>query len=118
MARRLESSIESAACKKIKAELGVDSLKLNLRGNRGWPDRLFFIPGGRPLLIEFKRPGTEPEPLQVYRHNQLKEWDYAIEVHDTTEGAFRAVARALEAAQVPKGRGQVVAGARVRRTVR
>jgi len=44
MARRLESSIEAAACKKIKAELGVDSLKLNLRGNRGWPDRLFFIP--------------------------------------------------------------------------
>lgn len=111
---RREASIENQACDRIMALYGITNLKLNLRGNNGWPDRIFFIPGGRPLLIEFKRPGEEPEPLQRHRHDLLKRLNYDIEVHDTVDGAVRAVAKALAAARLSKARSKVPSGARVR----
>lgn len=95
-----ESKIENDVSRRALYELGVASLKLNLRGNNGWPDRLYLIPGGRPLLIEFKRPGEEPRPLQVHRHAQLKMLNYHVEVHDDQLEAFKAIAKALEAARV------------------
>ena len=49
----LESKVERTACKKIRELLGIESTKLNVRGETGLPDRLFWIPGGRPLFIEF-----------------------------------------------------------------
>ena len=36
-------------------------------GNQGWPDRLVLLPGARLGFLELKRPGEEPEPLQVER---------------------------------------------------
>ena len=65
-----EATCENAVVAGAEA-LGVPSIKLNLKGNRGWPDREFWIPGGRPLLIEFKLPGEEPDPLQAHRHDTL-----------------------------------------------
>lgn len=98
----LESKIEKKACWRILRQLGVRSLKLNVSGSTGWPDRIFFIPGGRPLFIEFKQPGEEPRPKQVYIHGILKHLDYEVQVHDTVDGAFQAVTQALETACLPK----------------
>lgn len=95
----------------------MESVKLTPAGNRGYMDRLFWIPGGRPLLIEFKVPGEEPEPLQAYRIERLREIGYDVEVHTTADGAVAAVCRALESAQVPAPRRKVPRGARVRRAV-
>lgn len=75
-----ESSIERAACRRIAAELGVENLKLNVKGNTGWPDRIFFLPGGRPLLVEFKRPGERSRPKQMYIISQLIANGYDAEV--------------------------------------
>ncbi len=102
---KLESSVETGACQRILDELGVESLKLNVRGKIGFPDRLFWLPGGRPLLIEFKRVGEEPRKIQTHIHKKLKKLGYMIEVHDDVESAFRAVQHALDATQVPKDRG-------------
>lgn len=57
---RREASIEQAFAKKVKRDMhGWKTLKLNVSGQRDWPDRLCV--GPRLVLIEFKRPG---EPLR------------------------------------------------------
>lgn len=92
----LETDIEQRACARALKELGVRSLKLNVVGQTGWPDRMFFVPGGRPLFIEFKRPGEEPGPKQQHIHALLRHIKYEVQVHDTVDGAFQAVLEAIK----------------------
>lgn len=100
-----EASIEETACRKALDELSVRSLKLNGSGNTGWPDRVFFIPGGKPLFIEFKQPGESAEPRQALIHKFLKYHGYQITVEDSVEGALKAVRTSLATA-VAAGRAQ------------
>src|SRR5690606_26564047 len=95
--RVLETDIEEWVVTEAE-RLGVPSLKLNLRGNRGWPDRIFLIPGGRPLFIEFKRPGEEPRKLQQQRHRILRKLGYEVEVHEERQAALDAVRQARDRA--------------------
>ena len=90
-----ESSIERWVCRKARLQFGVPNLKITQPGSTGWPDRLFLIPGGRPLFIEFKKPGEEPEKIQLHRHEELRALGYDIEVHDTREGAINAIEDAV-----------------------
>jgi hypothetical protein len=97
-----EATIERAVCETALKKLGVPSVKW---GVDGWPDRIFFIPGGKPLFIEFKAPGEVPRPRQAYRRKCLTLWGYTIEIHHDTETALSAITRALGAARLPdKGR--------------
>jgi hypothetical protein len=57
-------------------------------GNRSQPDFIFWVPGGRPLLIEFKRPGSLPTPLQETTIGQFRDDGYNIQIHDTKESAI------------------------------
>lgn len=100
-----ESSIERKTCKLALEQLGVRNVKLVTPGDTGWPDRIFWIPGGRPLLIEFKAPGEAPRPKQIYIHELLRQLGYNVEVHDDTDIAFQSIARAVEAARLPKKGG-------------
>lgn len=95
----LESYIERTACRRI-ADLGVRNIKL--AKVRGWPDRLFLIPGGKPLFIEFKRPGAKPRKFQSHIHAILRRLGYKVEIHDDATQAVEAVRRALEATRVPE----------------
>lgn len=97
---QLEATIERDACSDALTLLGVRSSKLITPGDTGWPDHIFWIPGGRPLLIEFKREGEEPRPKQGYIHEVLKGLGYDIETHDTKAGALEAIRRALGAAGI------------------
>lgn len=94
----LESPIEGWVVTEAESTLGLTSIKLNLRGNRAWPDRLFFVPGGRPVLIEFKRPGDDLRPLQVHRRNQLTRWGYDVFSTDDRNTAILYLTRKVEAA--------------------
>lgn len=96
--QRLEVSIEEAAVEKIKQLFGILGLKFNTRSGNGWPDRIFLIPGGRPLFIEFKRPGKDLEPLQADVHRQLREIGYDVEAADNIPDAVDLVAAALQRA--------------------
>jgi hypothetical protein len=107
----LEQTIEDKVTKRALKELGVISIKLNLHGNNGWPDRMFLIPGGKPLFIEFKRPDEEPRSLQSYIHKVLAVLGYQIEVHDDVICALQSIARALEAARLHEESYQVSARA-------
>lgn len=90
-----ESKIERKVCT-VAMQMGVFSLKL--RGiERGWPDRMFLIPGGRPLFIEFKSVGAEPSAYQRLIHERLQYANYQIQVHDSAERAIAAIREAVDA---------------------
>lgn len=96
---KLEHAIEQQVVA-IARRAGVESLKFQPIGSGGWPDRVFLVPGGHPLFIEFKRPGEQLRPLQVARHDQLRRLGYYVKVVDSVESGRQAVANALEAASV------------------
>lgn len=76
---------------------GCRCTKLQGMGNRAEPDYLFRIPGGRPFLIEFKRPGECPTPLQTVSINSWLADGYDVEVHDTKESAIAAIKKRMDA---------------------
>ena len=89
--RRLEKDIEDRACKRAFSELGVRNIKVNTLTETGWPDRMFLIPGGMPLFIEFKQPGEEPRAKQLHIHALLKGLGYLVKVCDNEEDAMEAI---------------------------
>jgi len=107
-----ESKIERKACELVKQHLGIIGSKLVVPGDTGFPDRIFWIPGGKPLLIEFKRPGEEPKPKQLHNHQQLRKLGYRVEVHDNELRALQAVIDAVETTQLPKEGREILARAR------
>ena len=77
---------------------GILHVKLNLQFRRGWPDRMFLIPGGRPLLIEFKRPGKQLELLQAHVISKLKALNYDVHWTSKAEEAIYLIAARVSAA--------------------
>lgn len=78
--RTLESAVEREAVQAAIRELGLEVVKMKVRT---WPDRMFLIPGGRPLFIELKNPHdgklSAGQKLRVYR---LMRDGYDVEIHD------------------------------------
>lgn len=86
---------------------GIRFLKLNTAGNHGWPDRLFFVPGGRPIIIEFKRPGGEVSGQQSDHIGYLKRMGYDAYVVEEVAVGIAILEKSLEAAQVSKESSEV-----------
>ena len=87
----LESSIEHDTWTKAEAYWSVVSSKLVTPGQTGWPDRIFWLPGGKPLLIEFKQAGEEAEVLQKHRHKVLRDLGYDVHVCDSVQSALTII---------------------------
>jgi len=96
----LESKIERDACKEIFNYLGIKNSKLKTDEN-GFPDRMFWMPNGKPFFIEFKRPGEVPEKLQAHRHTFLESLGYTVETHDNVADAFQAVFEKVDTKRLP-----------------
>ena len=107
-----ETKIELQACDLIFGNLGIGSLKVNVRGNTGWPDRIFWVPGGKPLIIEFKTPDGELSPKQKYHIERLKKDGYNVEVCDNAIDALYAAIKAVEATRLSEEGRQILARAR------
>lgn len=105
----LETDLEERVCNDALRLYGVLNLKLNGRGNTGYPDRIFWIPGGEPLLIEFKLPDEDPRKRQNLVHAQLLYKGYDVQVHDTYEEAIAAIRKALDTARPPDAGRQLLA---------
>lgn len=87
----LEARIERIACQRIRNLLGIEGIKFEPHGSTGWPDRIFFVPGGRPLLIEFKRPGEPLSPKQALVVMNLRELGYDVHVCTSAKQALAVV---------------------------
>jgi Holliday junction resolvase len=49
--------------------------------NNGWPD-LECFKNGETIFIECKAEGERPDPLQVYRHDQIRKQGFKVLVVD------------------------------------
>ena len=89
---RAREGIVSASEKVLEAELrercktlGWMCIKLTSQYQRGLPDRLILMPGGRVCFAEIKTTGKKPTALQKLTHERLRALGYRVEVVDTTE---------------------------------
>ena len=89
---RAREGIVSASEKVLEAELrerckalGWMCIKLTSQYQRGLPDRLILMPGGRVCFAEIKTTGKKPTALQRVTHERLRALDYRVEVVDTIE---------------------------------
>src|SRR5580700_822700 len=102
---QLESSIERRVKQWADAH-GILNCKFTPVGTRGYPDRMFFVPGGFPLLLEFKKEGETPTKLQAYIIGKLKENGYDARWTDNSETAIGWLREALDTAKrAAQGRG-------------
>ena len=77
---KLESDTEDTVVSYATNE-GCLTLKLNVWGRRGWPDRIFVF-RGKVLFVEFKREGEDLRKLQEYVHGKLREHGIKVYVVD------------------------------------
>lgn len=87
--KRLEKNIEQSFVSKVKKEFPyLRTLKLNVTGQRSWPDRMIPVNKGHSLFIEFKRPGEAATPLQEDCHEHLLRLGHDVKVFDDDVEAF------------------------------
>ena len=97
---RRESALE-AWCVKTARLRGIVTAKMTLCD--GIPDRIFFIAGGSPLIVEFKAAGLAPEELQNWYLKTLTAAGYKA-VHCDTKEKFIEL---LEACACPAERSKM-----------
>jgi len=88
----LERAVEDNFVK-FAASNGCLALKMEIQGNRNYPDRQIFMPDkrGRVFFIEFKRKGEKPRKAQNYRFNKLRQLGYKVYVCDSEECARKTL---------------------------
>lgn len=74
----LESQIQSRIIQRLKRE-GWLVVKIGLTNLPGFPD-IMALKDGMAKFIEVKRPGEKPRDLQEYRHKQLRDCGFSVEV--------------------------------------
>lgn len=82
----LESKIEEKV-QKFAEERGWLVRKLQWIGRRAAPDR-FYLRAGRVVLVEFKRAGKKPDPLQEREHKRLREHGAEVIIIDSVEAGY------------------------------
>lgn len=54
-------------------------------GYDGAPDRIVLLPGGKIGFVEVKALGEKPRPLQLARHNLLRQLGFKVYILDGTD---------------------------------
>lgn len=80
----LERTIELKFVKEVKKAGGI-ALKLVCPGYIGMPDRLVLMPKGKMFFAEMKAPGQKSRPVQVKRHEMLRNLGFKVYVVDSLE---------------------------------
>jgi len=89
----LERDLERYFTKQCKA-LKLMTLKLNVRYNRGWPDRVVIFNDGTVIWVELKRPGGKLSALQSKVILELRECKQEVYVIDSKKGIDDVLATA------------------------
>lgn len=95
MAGPRESKLQAAVVEAARTELGIESVKMR---SRAWPDYQFFVHGGRPCLIEFKRPGESARKNQRLKIFRLRKLGYNVHLCDDKDEALGILRAALKQA--------------------
>lgn len=97
--QKREASIENSFLQRLSRHApNWRCVKLNLTGNRGWPDRLCLGPYGLYVFIEFKRPEDgELSAVQEERVKWLRANEHPVFVFETATEAFGTLYRLEEA---------------------
>lgn len=82
----IEANVELPVCEYAESR-GWLVRKLKWIGRRAAMDRL-FARNGRVVLVEFKRPGEEPEPLQVREINRFRKAGIEVHVIDNVQEGY------------------------------
>jgi hypothetical protein len=99
----LESDIERSFARRCP----FPCPKFHGLGERGKVDRIVFALGGRPWLIEFKKPGEVPTRLQAQWQGRMKKLGYQVTTIDSKELAeeylalFKYYAKTKKVGQSP-----------------
>ena len=81
-----EHMIEQHLVDEVKRQGGW-APKFVAPGTNGMPDRIVLMPGGHIGFVELKAPGEKPRPLQLYRHQQLRDLGFQVFVMDDFDQA-------------------------------
>lgn len=109
-ARKIESEKTlEARLRRETARRGGMCVKLTSQFQRGLPDRLLLMPGGRAAFCELKSTGRRPTPLQLECHRRLRALGFAVRVADSTEG-LDALLRELDAGAAKPGQSVAEGG--------
>ena len=81
-----ESKIESDFVDYAK-QRGCRAVKLEVNGDKGWPDRMVLCPGGRTLFLELKNKSGRPSAHQLVKQAELRELDYYAEIVSSLDEA-------------------------------
>jgi len=84
----LESAIERKVVHDAAKKWGVYSIKLNGPGSRGWPDRLYILPGGRVRFHEYKSPTGRLSPIQKHIHEVMATKGHYVQVFSDANRAL------------------------------
>lgn len=76
-----EKLLEQKLVKAVKAAGGI-ALKFTSPGFDGVPDRLILFPYGRIAFAEVKMHGVNSRPLQIRRHEMLRQLGFMVFVID------------------------------------
>lgn len=84
-------------CVKFATKLGFASAKLAIHRDVGFPNRIFFIPGGRPLLVLFKQADVDDalKERQQQHLERLKSDDYHAMFCDDFKDFLKALSNLL-----------------------
>ena len=96
MDRELESSVERKVTRWAERN-GVEYCKLKKAGR---PDDIFFIPGGKPVLMEFKQQGKDLRKLQAYIAKKLRRAGYDVVRCDRAEEGIAYLKQRIKDAKV------------------
>lgn len=78
----LEKVLEAKCCKYMRNKHGLLTIKMNLLGTRGIPDRMMLGLDRVIFFIEFKRLGKTPTALQLAFHLILRKMGFSVYVID------------------------------------
>jgi len=86
-----ESTLERRLVREVE-RIGGLAPKWVSPGNRGVPDRIVLLPGGRTVFVEMKAPGKPLGPLQERWVKTLRSLGHQVYKIDSVEDIYRFIA--------------------------
>lgn len=89
-----EKVFERELSKFVEGKEGM-AVKLLSQFIKGLPDRMFLLPGGIVIFVEFKSTGKKPTKIQEYIHLKIQSLKFPVYVVDSAE-SFNEVKAMVE----------------------